>query len=238
MNSAGNDDTTTPGVETEPANLEAGVVTLVEGATFCVSGRSGDIDPGSPQGLFFRDTRILARWRLDVAGRTPQELTVIPGEPYEATFLARVRPGLSQTELLVERRRLVGQGMREDLCLRNMSARTVSTTVSVTVGADFANLFDVKETRVRTGAEVSTAANGDTLRFSPRRGIGSPVVSVRADGAVADGGGLRFRLTLAPRSEWSTSIHVVPSLDGEPVPAAFPVDHPVGESRPARRMQT
>src|SRR5205807_613821 len=31
-----------------------GTVTLVEGSAFCISGRSGDVFPGSPQGLFFR----------------------------------------------------------------------------------------------------------------------------------------------------------------------------------------
>ena len=41
-----------------------GIVTLVEGSAFCISSRSGEIDPAHPQGLFFRDTRFLSEMRL------------------------------------------------------------------------------------------------------------------------------------------------------------------------------
>ena len=40
-----------------------GIVTLVEGSSFCISSRSGEIDPAHPQGLFFRDTRFISELR-------------------------------------------------------------------------------------------------------------------------------------------------------------------------------
>jgi len=40
-----------------------GIVTLVEGSAFCISSRTGEIDPVHPQGLFFRDTRFLSEMR-------------------------------------------------------------------------------------------------------------------------------------------------------------------------------
>jgi hypothetical protein len=40
-------------------------VSILEGNTFVVSDRRGDIDasPDEPHGLFNRDTRYLSRWR-------------------------------------------------------------------------------------------------------------------------------------------------------------------------------
>ena len=40
------------------------VITLVEGADFCLSGRNGDIRPGSPHGLFLLDSRFLSQLEL------------------------------------------------------------------------------------------------------------------------------------------------------------------------------
>src|SRR5687768_7634471 len=43
-------------------------VTLVEGTSFVVSSRSGDILPGTPQGLFVLDTRIMSTFELLIDG--------------------------------------------------------------------------------------------------------------------------------------------------------------------------
>ena len=45
-----------------------GAVTLVEGQTFCLSGRTGDMSAEFPHGLFVLDTRVLSRWELRVGG--------------------------------------------------------------------------------------------------------------------------------------------------------------------------
>ena len=46
-------------------------ISILDGSTFMVSDRRGDIDagPDQPHGLFFRDTRFLSRWILSVDGR-------------------------------------------------------------------------------------------------------------------------------------------------------------------------
>jgi len=46
--------------------------------------------------------------------------------------------------LLVERRRYVDSGMREDLVLRNYASEPVGVSVVLEVAADFADLFAVK----------------------------------------------------------------------------------------------
>src|SRR5437762_13518330 len=70
----------------------SGTVTLVEGSAFCISGRSGDMAPNSPQGVFFRDTRFLSRVELRVNGQLPEPLAAESLDPFSATFALRTRP--------------------------------------------------------------------------------------------------------------------------------------------------
>ena len=95
---------------------QGGMVTLVEESSFCISGRSGDIVPGGPQGLFFRDSRILSRFELRLNGHQPEPLAASPVEPFSASFVgrSRTRPGRSESTLMVLRHRYIGRGMRED----------------------------------------------------------------------------------------------------------------------------
>jgi glycogen debranching enzyme len=219
------------------AGWSAGVVTLVEGSTFCVCGRSGDMDPGAAQGLFFRDTRILSTWRLTVDRARPQVLAVLPQEPYRTMFVSQVPPPLAQTELLIERTRYVGDGMREDVRLRNLSNQAVMVTVSLAVDADFADLFSVKEHRVRPRGDVSAVPDGDALTLDLPANEGLRGVRVEAAGARAHRGGLDFDVIIAPRGEWRTSVLVHPRVEGQDLTGTFPVGRALDESPPAQRLR-
>jgi hypothetical protein len=69
-----------------------GAVTLVEGQTFCVSSRSGDITPELPHGLFVLDTRVLSRLELRLNGHITETLAVARLDPFSATFVCRGAP--------------------------------------------------------------------------------------------------------------------------------------------------
>src|SRR3954451_19343944 len=69
-----------------------GTVTLIEGSTFCLSGRSGDISAAGEPGLFFRDTRFVSSLRLEVSGQSPDPLTARVLEPFAGEFLSRRHP--------------------------------------------------------------------------------------------------------------------------------------------------
>jgi hypothetical protein len=223
----------------EPAVLAAGVVTLVEGSSFCISGRTGDMDPGSPQGMFFRDTRIVSTWKLRVGGQAPQPLAVMSDEPYHARFLARVPPrrGRYETDLLLERDRYVGEGLREDLRLRNVGPQPIETVLTLTTGADFADLFEVKEGRVRARGELSTTVGPDGPRYGFRYGQAQRGVRIVAPGASVREDGLEFRVRLAPHSDWHTTVLAQPSVDAVELPGTFPVGSPLEHSSPARRLR-
>ncbi|MBV8982011.1 MAG: amylo-alpha-1,6-glucosidase, partial [Acidimicrobiia bacterium] len=75
-----------------------GTITLVEGSAFAISGRSGDMAPNLPQGLFFRDTRFLSRLELRVNGQTPESLEAEALDPFSATFALRTRPRPGQAD--------------------------------------------------------------------------------------------------------------------------------------------
>ena len=128
----------------------SGLVTVLEETTFCISEASGDIVPGAAQGLFFRDTRFVSRLqvaRLDGEIR-PEPVAVQPNDPFACTFLSRRPPAAFKADstLLVIRRRYVGNGMRDDITLRNLG-RELAAHVTVALESDFADLFEVKEGR-------------------------------------------------------------------------------------------
>ena len=88
-----------------------------------------------------------------VNGARTEPLAAITEDPFTATFVSRCLPatGRADSTLMVFRSRYVGQGMREDLTIRNFADEPALCTVEVFVGSDFADLFAVKEGRA--GAE-------------------------------------------------------------------------------------
>ncbi len=214
-------------------------VTLVEGASFCVSDRTGDIEPDRPQGVFYRDTRVVSAWRLLVDDEPLQALAVVPGEPFGARFLARAaaRPGQDDSTLVVERRRLVADGMREDLVVHNHGTEPAGITLQLVVDADFADLFDVKEGHAARRGSVRRRHDGDAVVLEAGRGARRRGVRVRGHGAQAHPGGLWWRVVVAPGAAWRTTVEVLPSTDEGEVDASFPVDRPVEQADPSRRMR-
>ena len=69
-----------------------GIVTLVEGSAFCISSRSGEIDPTRPQGLFFRDTRFVSELRCTLNGFSPEPLAATAPDPFSGVFVLRGHP--------------------------------------------------------------------------------------------------------------------------------------------------
>ena len=220
----------------EPASQP---VTLVEGSTFCISDQAGDIRPDFQHGLFVRDTRVLCRWQLALDGSPPHPLTVQHSDPYTATFISRSLPaaGNADSTLLVERSRYVGDGLREDITVRNASSRPASCVVSLEAGTDFADLFEVKDGRTRPVQADAHPAAG-TLRLAAHRGDSHREVLIAADGQPEiTAGRLRWPVTLPGRSQWTASIEVVTVQDGVALPLRHPRGQPVEYAVPARRLR-
>jgi glycogen debranching enzyme len=218
----------------------AGVVTLVEGATFCLSNPAGDVLPGLPHGLFFRDTRLLSGWQLFVDGEPPDPLSTSPREPFATTFVGRGRPGEGRADstLLVLRHRYVGDGMREDVVLRNVGAADVRCRLELVVEADFADLFEVKEGRVVDHGQHRSWADHDGLHVE--RSLSGDPRGIRVAGrgwTAHANGGLTATVVVPARGEWAGTVQVHPSAGGIETPVRYPSDQPVERAEPARRLQ-
>src|SRR6476469_6622372 len=126
-----------------------GIVTLVEGSSFCISSRGGEIDPAHPQGLFSRDTRFVSALRLTLNGTPPEPLAATTTDPFSAVFVLRGHPsrGRADSHLVVFRRRYIGRGMREDIEIENFGEEAAYCSVEIGVDAGFADLFEGKEGR-------------------------------------------------------------------------------------------
>src|SRR6476660_9007587 len=148
-----------------------GIVTLVEGSAFCISSRSGEIDPGRPQGLFVRDTRFISELRCTLNGLSPEPLAATAPDPFSGVFVLRGHPskGHADSHLVLFRRRYVGRGLREDIEIENYGEEAAFCSIELVLDADFADLFEVKEGRVQKQGELGVTSNGSRLTFLYRR---------------------------------------------------------------------
>ncbi|MCG2623702.1 amylo-alpha-1,6-glucosidase [Arthrobacter sp. I2-34] len=225
--------------DTAAGPLGAGTVTLVEGSSFCISLPNGDIHPELPHGVFFEDTRILSGWSLSVNGQPLEPLAAETKEPYRALFAGRVvrADGYADSPLVVERLREVGAGILERITVRNYSLEPVECVVSLSVEADFADLFEVKDARIQRQWDETRQPGDGTLTI---RGAWQDVrksVVVTAKGADVTPEALTYRVRIPPHGHWATALRVVPAVDGTS-PAA-PFEHPEagGFSPSDRRRQ-
>ena len=199
-------------------------VTLVEGSSFCISLPNGDIESEHPHGVFVQDTRILSGWRLTINGQSLEPLAGEIKEPYRALFIGRVprTDGYADSPLIVERLREVGTGIQEQVTVRNFSPQPADCLISLRVEADFADLFEVKDARIHRHWEEVRDIDGDTLVLRSawhdvRKGI-----RVQAPGADLTQEALTYSISLAPHTQWSTILTVVPTAEApSPPPPSF-----------------
>ena len=88
---------------------------------------------------------------MPVDGLEVEALAAKCPAPYAGTFITRRPPraGTADSTLLVVRHKYVGNGMREDIVVRNLGRETAGVLLVLEVDADFAGVFEVKEGRAR-----------------------------------------------------------------------------------------
>ena len=217
-----------------------GTVTLVEGSAFCISGRSGDMAPGSPQGVFFRDTRFLSRLDLRVNGQQPEPLAAESLDPFSATFALRTRPraGRADSPLMLFRHRYVGRGMREDLVVRNYGEEPAYCSIELLFDADFADLFEVKAGRFETEGDAKLESSDGEILFRYQRGaIRRGVRITFSEPAQVAANLASFEVIVPAQGSWQTCIQLSPIIDNDEVEPRHLCGQPVDRATPVERLR-
>ncbi|MEU7802015.1 glycogen debranching N-terminal domain-containing protein [Micromonospora arborensis] len=205
------------------------LVSILDGNTFLVSDRRGDIEPSYdfPTGLFSFDTRFLSSWVLTLDGERLHALSVDDTESYRTKFF--LAPGepthyLDAKASVIRSRAIVGS-FEEELTVLNHTGAEVECTVRIEIGADFADLFEIKHPQQKRG-RTTVSVSADELRLTYRREAFHRETVVKTSApAQVDATGMTFRIRIARNSRWTTRLHVssvVYGARGEDIRATLP----------------
>ena len=192
-------------------------VSILDGSTFVVSDRRGNIDagPDEPHGLFFADTRFLSRWRLVMEGSELALLSTDDVDYFAAQFFLYPPTGTIYTNpsLSIVRKRYVGDGFHEDLLVLNHGPEAVDVVLHLEADADFADLFEVKDSLPKKG-RLYREVRGESLVLGyVREGFVRETLITSGAPAEYDLDGVHLRVTVPAHGQWSTCLEVVPRTE-------------------------
>jgi glycogen debranching enzyme len=152
--------------------------TLKYGDTFALFDPNGDIIAmlGSPEGIFFHDTRHLSHLSLSICGLRPMLLSSAMRDDNAALTCDLTNPDFYRSEDLVlehdlihlRRFKFVLKGATfERIAIRNFSEKREQIVLQLEFAADFADLFEVRGShREKRGTFHPTEVQGDTVKVS------------------------------------------------------------------------
>ena len=202
-------------------------LTINVGECVLTTETDGQIRQPSDRGLFYRDTRLLSGWTVEVNGR-PWKLLSSAATSHYAAQVVLTNPALPtddgelpQHSVSLTLSRTLGLGgLRETLVLRNHNRTAARLVLTAQLRCDFADIFDVKAGRIVSRGSTASRWSADEGRLETvhtngrfRRGIsvcpadGSPKPELR-DGA------LGFIAELAPWGAWTAEL-LYQVIDGE-----------------------
>jgi glycogen debranching enzyme len=178
-------------------------VRLVQGPIFVICDPSGEISGKGVDGLFVGDCRICSQLTVCVDDSPVEPLSCVERSSFAASFVGRT----DDRAFAVFRHLWLGQGLRLDLRLCNLTDQERIAVVRVGLASDLADLFAVKEGRPDSNTVHRSAGPSELLFVSEayQRGL---VVRAR-DALATDDGSLRWRVAVGPREEWQTCIELV-----------------------------
>jgi glycogen debranching enzyme len=191
------------------------VVSILDGSTFLVASPNGDIEagPDQPHGLFFKDMRHLSKWKLTMKGIPLEVLSTDAVEYYYAQHFCVPPTGTiyKNPSISVVRRRYVGNGFVEQLTVLNHGLEAEEIELRLDVGADFADLFEVKDALRKKGKLYREARNRQLVLGYRRDGfVRETIISSSVWVNDLDSDGAVFRFTLQPKATWSVKLNVTP----------------------------
>ena len=153
--------------------------TLKHGDSFAVFDHSGDAiaGPGSPEGLYHRDTRHLSHLYLTINGLRPILLSsalrddnaVLTCDLTNPDFPAGDGCPVVEHDLIhLRRTRFLWEGaVHERITIRNFDTEARSVSINISFAADFADLFEIRGmTRLRKGTFNPPAIGSNDVLLS------------------------------------------------------------------------
>lgn len=189
---------------------------------------SGAVSSRKEQGYFVADTRLVSSYRLTVGGERPTLLNGTATAHHAARF-EFTNPRLTGCDggnvagdsLHLRLDRSLGPGIHEDYDVTNRRRVALAFDLEVSIGSDFADIFDVKaHRRIRRGSILSQwddQARRLVTHYENgpfQRAIAIEVVDSDSSPAFANGD-IRFRLKLSPGTTWHCCLWWVPVVDGD-----------------------
>ena len=248
----------------EPSIVRAtdlgGVDVLKFGNLYLISDPFGDVHPDSRGlGLYAGETRILSCSVLRIDGFRPTVLRGDSGDGFRGTIQLtnpeeRRDPGdkiaagrsLERQTLAMTRHRIVGDGLYERLIIANFTEHAVNLAIELTLGADAADIFEVRGYhRARRGRHGPVAVDDRRIAFGylgldgvlQRTFVAFPTAEVEPAAGDIPGGSVvvRWRREIQPGAETEIAWTVWHETREEPGPdplafTAFPDPPVIGEA--------
>jgi glycogen debranching enzyme len=188
-------------------------LSVLDGSTFVLSDRRGDLRPGDGRehGFFSDDTRFLSQWALRVDD-TPLDLLGLDQDfHFAAQFFLTPRTGTDDAApCSVMRRRCVDRVWLEEITIVNHRLDASEMLVELDIDTDFADLFEVKGGTVAPRA-VSWRTDGDALVLEyGHEGFSRSVTITSSRPAQMTRHGMAFSFVLERGAQWTVELSVTP----------------------------
>ena len=197
-----------------PPELGPDAIAILEGRTFMYSDAVGDVVRGTIGGLIHADTRFLDEWLLTLNGERFLALRSGTVDHYSAAFyLTNPRmERLAPNAVGVRRLRFVGDGLHERIEVSSYIEQPLQVELRLSVGNDFADLFEVKAFVRDRSAQITRDHAGDGSRlvfhYTNDTFEAETVVELSTPADRVEGDQLVWDLDLPARGEWRCEIHV------------------------------
>jgi glycogen debranching enzyme len=211
-----------------PQSGETEPLVMARGNAFCVTNKRGDIAPAGARdlGLFHDDTRHLSYLELFVSGGPPvvlsSETSGAAASQVDLSLTDREFGGFlddPQNFLHVRRKQILDVALTEQIMLTNHLRRPVELWLELRMGADFADVFEVRGARrARRGRILPPDGAGDRITLGYEGLDGGryrTVVRMHPEPTRIDAAGPRWELRLLPGEATMLEIVIQPRRDGE-----------------------
>jgi glycogen debranching enzyme len=196
-----------------PPELGTNAIAVLEGRAFFYSDERGDVPQGSIGGFIRNDTRFIGTWVLTMNGQVLQVLTSSEVDYYSAAFFL-TNPELddaAKNDLAIRRTRFVGASVQEKLSIHNYADRPIRFELRLTVGTDFADLFEIKDVVRNRSGQITTQNDPDagaiSFRFANDGFKAATTVSADGISRIEDTAFV-WDIALDPRGEWQATVKV------------------------------